>query len=74
MGLLNTLQNLKQGELNLRILFLGLDNAGKTTILKVLSKESIESVAPTQGFNIQTLTQDGCKVGTLMCKNTLQTS
>ena len=43
------------GEENLRILILGLDNAGKTTILKALSDESIEHITPTQGFNIKSL-------------------
>ena len=37
------------------IIFLGLDNAGKTTILKKLSKEEIDHVMPTQGFNIKKL-------------------
>jgi GTPase SAR1 family protein len=31
-----------------RILVLGLDNAGKTTILKKLSEEDITSIMPTQ--------------------------
>ena len=34
---------------------LGLDNAGKTTILKALSREEIQYVIPTQGFNVKTL-------------------
>lgn len=32
----------------------GLDNAGKTTILKKLSGEDVMSVSPTLGFNIKT--------------------
>ncbi|GFH17399.1 ADP-ribosylation factor-like protein 3, partial [Haematococcus lacustris] len=31
-----------------RILMLGLDNAGKTTILKALSEEDITTITPTQ--------------------------
>ena len=31
-----------------RILVLGLDNAGKTTILKCLSEEDITTITPTQ--------------------------
>jgi hypothetical protein len=32
----------------------GLDNAGKTTILKKLNNEDITGVSPTLGFNIKT--------------------
>ena len=32
----------------------GLDNAGKTTILKKLNREDISSISPTLGFNIKT--------------------
>lgn len=45
-----------------RILVLGLDNAGKTTILKKLSDEDITSITPTQGFNIKSLKHDGFKL------------
>ena len=38
-----------------RILVLGLDNAGKTTILRALSQEDITRIMPTQGFNIKSL-------------------
>ena len=34
---------------------LGLDNAGKTTILRKLSNEEITNVTPTAGFNIKTI-------------------
>lgn len=37
----------------------GLDNAGKTTILKRLGGEDVTSVSPTLGFNIKTLPLDG---------------
>lgn len=33
----------------------GLDNAGKTTILKRINGEPIDTVSPTLGFNIKTL-------------------
>jgi len=34
---------------------LGLDNAGKTTILKKVNGEDIDTIEPTLGFNIKTL-------------------
>ena len=45
-----------------RILILGLDNAGKTTILKTLTSEDISHTMPTQGFNIKSIMQDGFKL------------
>ena len=45
MGLLSLLRKLKKSEAEARVLVLGLDNAGKTTILKRLSDEEA-SVAP----------------------------
>ena len=33
----------------------GLDNAGKTTIVKRLNGEDITTISPTLGFNIKTL-------------------
>merc|ERR1712226_1660033 len=45
-----------------RILVLGLDNAGKTTILKAMSQEEVSNIMPTQGFNIKSLSQDGFKL------------
>lgn len=37
----------------------GLDNAGKTTILKRLNGEDIDTIEPTLGFNINTLEHRG---------------
>ena len=62
MGLLNILKKMKKEEREARILVLGLDNAGKTTILKKLSDEDITHIMPTQGFNIKSLVQDGFKL------------
>jgi ADP-ribosylation factor-like protein 3 len=62
MGLLTLLRKLKRTEKEARLLVLGLDNAGKTTILKKLSEEDIESIMPTQGFNIKSLSHDGFKL------------
>ena len=58
MGLLNLLRTLKKSEKEARILVLGLDNAGKTTILKAMSEEDINAIMPTQGFNIKSLVSD----------------
>ncbi|CAM9600254.1 unnamed protein product [Chrysoparadoxa australica] len=55
MGLLTLLRKLKRTDQEARILVLGLDNAGKTTILKALSEEDITHIMPTQGFNIKSL-------------------
>ncbi|KZV68924.1 ARF/SAR superfamily [Peniophora sp. CONT] len=54
MGLLTIIRKNRQKEKEMRVLFLGLDNAGKTTILKKLNGEDIMSVSPTLGFNIKT--------------------
>ena len=59
MGLLSLLQKLKRSEKEARILVLGLDNSGKTSILKRLSDEEIDSIQPTQGFNVKSLKQNG---------------
>ena len=55
MGLLNLLRTLKKSDKEARILVLGLDNAGKTTILKAMGEEDINQIMPTQGFNIKSL-------------------
>ena len=46
-----------------RALILGLDNAGKTTFLKLLARESVAMVMPTQGFNVKSIDVPGA--GTL---------
>merc|ERR1712187_566443 len=62
MGLLSILKKMKAQEKEARILMLGLDNAGKTTILKKLSEEDISHVMPTQGFNVKSLLHEGFKL------------
>lgn len=62
MGLLTLLRKLKKSDQEARILVLGLDNSGKTTILKKLSDEDITHIMPTQGFNIKSLLHDGFKL------------
>jgi ADP-ribosylation factor-like protein 2 len=55
MVLLTILRKLKQKEREVRVLILGLDNAGKTTIVKKLNGEDIDTISPTLGFNISAL-------------------
>jgi len=62
MGLLTLLRKLKKDDNEARILVLGLDNAGKTTILKKMSDEDISHTAPTQGFNIKSLMHSDFKL------------
>jgi hypothetical protein len=53
---------MQQTDQEARLLVLGLDNSGKTTILKKLSDEDITHIMPTQGFNIKSLMHDGFKL------------
>ena len=63
MGLLAMLRKFKSStDKELRILLLGLDNAGKTTILKRLASEDVTHITPTQGFNIKSVASEGFKV------------
>merc|ERR1712226_406216 len=63
MGLLSLLRKLKSApDRELRILLLGLDNAGKTTLLKNLASEDISHITPTQGFNIKSVQASGFKL------------
>ncbi|KAI0221183.1 ADP-ribosylation factor-like protein 3 [Lamellibrachia satsuma] len=63
MGLLALLRKLKSTpDRELRILLLGLDNAGKTTLLKHLASEDISHITPTQGFNIKSVQSSGFKL------------
>uniref|UniRef100_A0A7S2NU65 ADP-ribosylation factor-like protein 2 n=1 Tax=Leptocylindrus danicus TaxID=163516 RepID=A0A7S2NU65_9STRA len=62
MGLLSILRKVKEKEKEVRLLILGLDNAGKTTILRKLCAEDITKVEPTLGFNIKTLEYAGYKL------------
>jgi ADP-ribosylation factor-like protein 2 len=49
MGLLSILKKNKQRERELRVLLLGLDNAGKTTVLKKFNGDDIDTISPTLG-------------------------
>ncbi|KIO20999.1 hypothetical protein M407DRAFT_245629 [Tulasnella calospora MUT 4182] len=54
MGLLTIIRKNRRKEREMRVLFLGLDNAGKTTIIKRLNGDDINSISPTLGFEIKT--------------------
>ncbi|XP_061703647.1 ADP-ribosylation factor-like protein 3 isoform X3 [Syngnathoides biaculeatus] len=64
MGLLSALRRLKHPQdQEVRLLLLGLDNAGKTTLLKQLAAEDMGHVTPTQqGFNIKSVQSSGFKL------------
>ncbi|KAM5171971.1 ADP-ribosylation factor-like protein 3 [Mantella aurantiaca] len=65
-GLMSLVEELRKVEhLNdngVRIVLLGLDNAGKTTILTRLALEEASSITPTQGFNIKSVQSQGLKL------------
>merc|ERR1711990_501392 len=62
MGLLSLLQKLNKSSKEARLLVLGLDNAGKTTVLRKLADEEAEEIQPTKGFNVKSVSQDGFKL------------
>mmetsp|Transcript_30078 Transcript_30078/g.49934 ORF Transcript_30078/g.49934 Transcript_30078/m.49934 type:complete len:188 (-) Transcript_30078:279-842(-) len=61
MGLLTILKKVKEEERDIRLLILGLDNAGKTTIVKRCCGQPLDDIEPTLGFSIQTLEYDDGK-------------
>jgi len=44
MGLLNLLRSLRRDDKEAKILVLGLDNSGKTTILRAMSEEDVTTI------------------------------
>mmetsp|Transcript_8826 Transcript_8826/g.15282 ORF Transcript_8826/g.15282 Transcript_8826/m.15282 type:complete len:187 (+) Transcript_8826:177-737(+) len=62
MGLLTIIKKVKRKEKEMRLLMVGLDNAGKTTLVKRLNGEDITTISPTLGFNIKTMTFRGYKL------------
>ena len=62
MGLKDLLQRLKKAQREARIVVLGLDNAGKTTILMKLCEEDPNKTKPTQGFNVKSISYEGFKL------------
>jgi len=62
MGLLSVIRKQKRRDREVRVLVLGLDNAGKTTIVRRLlgdDEAAVRRTAPTEGFCIRTLVLKG---------------
>ncbi|GLT68191.1 hypothetical protein SLA2020_404460 [Shorea laevis] len=55
MGLLSIIRKIKRKEKEMRILMVGLDNSGKTTIVLKINGEDTSVFSPTLGFNIKTI-------------------
>ncbi|PFH63136.1 hypothetical protein XA68_17780 [Ophiocordyceps unilateralis] len=60
--MLSILRKARLKDKEMRILMLGLDNAGKTTIVKSIMGEDVHSVSPTLGFIIKTIDYNGYKL------------
>jgi ADP-ribosylation factor-like protein 2 len=57
--MLSILRKSRLKDQEMRILMLGLDNAGKTTIVKHIMGEDVNTVSPTLGFIIKTVAYKG---------------
>ena len=62
MGLLTIIKKTKQREKEVRVLMLGLDNAGKTTVVKRFCNKDTSTISPTLGFEITPLQFKGYTV------------
>ncbi|KAJ8142061.1 hypothetical protein OY671_004786 [Metschnikowia pulcherrima] len=62
MGLLSIIRKQKAKDAEIRVLVLGLDNSGKTTIIRKLMGQETDSVAPTMGFHIHTFSHAGFNI------------
>ncbi len=64
MGLISYLKNMKKAQQETKLLILGLDCAGKTTILQTVAEkpDTIVQTKPTKGFNVKTLDIEGVKL------------
>ena len=58
-GLLDLLKGYKKFEKDPNLLILGLDNAGKTTLLHNLTQEKVKTTEPTQGSILKLLSKRG---------------
>ena len=57
--MLSILRKSRLKDKEMRVLMLGLDNAGKTTIVKQIMGEDVNEVSPTLGFIIKTIEYQG---------------
>mmetsp|Transcript_13190 Transcript_13190/g.24691 ORF Transcript_13190/g.24691 Transcript_13190/m.24691 type:complete len:177 (+) Transcript_13190:1098-1628(+) len=55
------LRAIKRKFKDVSVLMLGLDNSGKTSILSSISNGDLDSITPTQGFNIRSFSHEGLK-------------
>ncbi len=62
MGLLKILRKIKLKEKQIRLLVLGLDNSGKTSIVKSILGQDVNETSPTLGFTINTLKHDNYSI------------
>ncbi|KAF3115498.1 hypothetical protein TWF594_004924 [Orbilia oligospora] len=60
--MLSILRKARLKDKEMRVLMLGLDNAGKTTIVKQIMHEDVNTVSPTLGFIIKTIEYQGKKL------------
>ncbi|KLJ05978.1 ADP-ribosylation factor-like 2 [Blastomyces silverae] len=60
--MLSILRKARLKDKEMRILMLGLDNAGKTTIVKRIMNEDVTTVSPTLGFIIKSIDFQGYKL------------
>lgn len=58
-NMLSILRKAQLKDKEMRVLMLGLDNAGKTTIVKHIMEEDVNTVSPTLGFIIKTVDYKG---------------
>lgn len=59
MGLLSIIRKQKIRDREIRVLVLGLDNSGKTSIIRRWQQRDWKSISPTMGFEINTIQVDG---------------
>lgn len=62
MGLLSIIRKQKVKDREIRVLVLGLDSAGKTTIIRNLMGQDPKQVSPTMGFQIQSFEWKGFSI------------